>query len=272
MRIEILKDPKWIKEVIEMIMEKNGSDALEKELQELGPDFDISQLNVSSDTIISQLIELKKYNFLDFVEEVKKIGLCTRYFCTTCGATHYRAVLQYLGEENMKKLLLNVTAKDLQKYDIHFWLHPFMLLMNDMPRLYFEDILIVKEYRRSRNAYEEKRSRVIVEKEEDIQKRKKARLEQKKRNAQKHNDYVAARNQDLIEFKALPTLNEKLLYILADKSRHPLYFGLDFNAIKDDELKSLPAETLNNLYEVFSQIPHKQIQEFNNRLRSFCKL
>ena len=68
------------------------------------------------------------------------------------------------------------------------------------------------------------------------------------------------------EIKALP-LEEQIALLCGENAFMPGYYGIDFSAISDEELLSLPSELLEKLSSSFVTIKDQKWQAFRKRIK-----
>ena len=121
---------------------------------------------------------------------------------------------------------------------------------------------------------EEELLKLVKEKEEQRKKEKEAaeakRLEaiEQKRQAQKRlqKERAEIRNAFLNQFGRL-SLDDQLLTMAKDENHNPSYYGIDFDSITDEDIVTLPQQTIEAIINAYSSYSDKKWKAFQRRLK-----
>lgn len=203
--------------------------------------------------------EIDSQDFISLIRFAQNSNMCLELGCTTCGCMPFRHLLRTIGSAKIKAILEAVPENEVIRnlafrdaYAVLYLIYIVCNIGNESPLM--QCFFLEKERRHSEwlariKASEEKKEKEMKEAEERRILKRKIRTEWREKHA-------AERAAICAQISKLP-LEDQLRYICEPGRYAPGYYGIDFSAIRDDDLDILPTDLLTAIINTYPTVKDK---------------
>ncbi len=195
----------------------------------------------------------KEMNFLDLVRFAEK-NYCMEKYCPVCGNMQFQTLLKGLGKKRIADMINSVTCQQLEKaWDID-WQRAMEITIrlftedsSDFERVAIRDSALYQEYEFLHLSVDD-----LVEKKVNEEKQK-IKSETKQTQIKRWSEYdaeVAEARRIVMEWIRKEPLEEQLRTIVSGR-KPPSYYGIDFTAIYENDLRNIPKPLLIDVVTFF---------------------
>lgn len=234
-----------------------------------------------------QLPYVSPSDFFELIEYARLKNMCTKLFCTTCGALEFRKLCrETIGKEQMILILNAVNEEEVNKHQFKSWYEPLTVILREFSLEYPFGNLISKikdnhtillnydnpllssyirsirleiekrQERRSRNMQNDLNNHVLAL----------ARKEAKREAYRLNKESCVNKRERIISSFVSVSLEQKMLQIANDSQHMPSYYPIDLACIAEEEIKNFSDETLSKVIYRFSKLKKPIWKNFCKRI------
>ncbi len=214
--------------------------------------------------------DYREMNFLDLVRFAEK-NYCMKYYCPVCRNMQFRTLVKELGEKRIADMINSVTCQQLE----NAWDIDWKMAMEITIRLFKENSLdfewvsiresaLYQEYEfLDLSIYDLVEKRVKEEKQKI-----KSRIKQEQtKHRSEYEAEVAEARRIVMKWIRKEPLEEQLRTIVSGR-KPPSYYGIDFTAIYENDLRNIPKPLLIDVVTFFRNIKDPEWRALQQKAES----